>query len=222
MDTGNHAANPQPNPFVVFLDGIANTGSSGPPIGTVDIGESVGSYLFRVALPGIPKGMSFTQIGLKMAIGMLSCGILENSSSVFQMHVEQICPPGPFCISFSLPGEVDARMVTSTYLPGAILEVTVGKRQFPDTTPKMADRYGPESTWAKWGVMIVGPIQQKSPHPINSSFNIEKNKPKLLAETERIKPPSRQSSRSFDFYLRSRFSTGTLIGMSLCRRLSKI
>ncbi|KAI9201433.1 hypothetical protein LWI28_023482 [Acer negundo] len=91
MDTGNHAANPQPNPFVVFLDGIANTGSSGPPIGTVDIGESVGSYLFRVALPGIPKG------------------------------------------------EVDARMVTSTYLPGAILEVTVGKRQFPDTTPKMAE-----------------------------------------------------------------------------------
>ena len=65
-----------------------------------------------------------------------SCGILENSSSVFQMHVEQICPPGPFCISFSLPGEVDARMVTSTYLPGAILEVTVGKRQFPDTTPE--------------------------------------------------------------------------------------
>ncbi|KAK0577083.1 hypothetical protein LWI29_027621 [Acer saccharum] len=130
-----------------------------------------------------------------------SCGILENSSSVFQMHVEQICPPRPFCISFSFPGEVDAcmvmirvvhgqlhamhgrmvvRVVTSTYLPGAILEVTVGKRQFPDTTPKMAE----EQTKAA----------------------------SLLAETERIKPPSRQSSRSLDFYLWRRFSTGTLIG----------
>ncbi|KAK2660944.1 hypothetical protein Ddye_007477 [Dipteronia dyeriana] len=89
MDVGNRAARSQLNSFVV-LSGTANSGCIGPALGAFDIGESVGSYLFRVALPGVTKG------------------------------------------------EIDARMVTSTYLPGGILEVTVGKRVFPDTSPKMA------------------------------------------------------------------------------------
>ncbi|KAK3232050.1 hypothetical protein Dsin_003931 [Dipteronia sinensis] len=141
MDTGNRAADPQLNPLVVFLEGIANTGSNGPPIGTIDIGESVGSYLFRVALLGVSKDslvIGFGHNGDVNIKGVMppSYGILENSSSVFHVHAEQICPPGPFCNSFSLLCEVDARMVTSTYLLGAILEVTVGKRQFLDTTPE--------------------------------------------------------------------------------------
>ncbi|KAK0576630.1 hypothetical protein LWI29_020850 [Acer saccharum] len=141
MDAGNHDARPQPNPFVV-LDGTANSGCIGPAVGAFDIGESVSSYLFRVALPGVTKDGSVVGMernGHVCIKGVMpSSGILENSSSVFQMHVEQRCPTGPFKISFTLPGEIDARMVTSTYLPGGILEVTVGKRVFPDTTPKMA------------------------------------------------------------------------------------
>ncbi|KAK1553526.1 hypothetical protein Q3G72_000014 [Acer saccharum] len=105
---------------------------------------------------------------------MPSSGILENSSSVFQMHVEQICPTGPFKISFTLPGEIDARMVTSTYLPGGILEVTVGKRVFPDTTPKMAGTDFRDIDGVDFRILM--------------------------------------SSRSFDFYLRLRFSTRTLVG----------
>ncbi|TXG51881.1 hypothetical protein EZV62_021050 [Acer yangbiense] len=140
MDAGNHDARPQPNPFVV-LDGTANSGCIGPAVGAFDIGESVSSYLFRVALPGVTKDglvVGMERSGHVCIKGVMpSNGILEKSSSVFQMHVEQICPPGPFKISFTLPGEIDARIVTSTY-PSGILEVTVGKRVFPDTTPKMA------------------------------------------------------------------------------------
>ncbi|KAK3232048.1 hypothetical protein Dsin_003929 [Dipteronia sinensis] len=141
MGAGNRAARPQLNPFVV-LDGTANSGCIGPAVGAFDIGESVGSYLFRVALPGVTKDglvVGMERNGHVYIKGVMpSSGILKNSSSAFQMHVEQICPPGPFKISFTLPGEIDARMVTSTYLPGGILEMTVGKRIFHDTTPNLA------------------------------------------------------------------------------------
>ena len=46
--------NPQLKPSVVFT-GTAKEGSAGPPVGHVDIGESEGAYLFRVALPGVKK-----------------------------------------------------------------------------------------------------------------------------------------------------------------------
>ncbi|KAK0576968.1 hypothetical protein LWI29_026038 [Acer saccharum] len=49
-----------------------------------------------------------------------------------------MCPPGPFSISFSLPGQVDPRMFSSTYRPNGILEVIVRKRKFPYNTPEMA------------------------------------------------------------------------------------
>ena len=42
----------------VILTGTAKEGSSGPPIGLVDIGVSEGAYLFRVALPGVRKDRS--------------------------------------------------------------------------------------------------------------------------------------------------------------------
>lgn len=42
----------------VILTGTANEGSSGPPIGLVDIGVSEGAYLFRVAMPGVRKDPS--------------------------------------------------------------------------------------------------------------------------------------------------------------------
>ncbi|KAK4854347.1 hypothetical protein QYF36_022605 [Acer negundo] len=110
MDAGNRAAHPQLNPFVV-LDGTANSGCIGPAVGAFDI-------------DGLVVGMERNgHVCIKGV--MLGSGILENSSFVFQMHVEQICPPGPFKISFTLPGEIDARMVTSTYLSGAYFLIQV-------------------------------------------------------------------------------------------------
>ncbi|KAK1555355.1 hypothetical protein Q3G72_025263 [Acer saccharum] len=69
---------------------------------------------------------------------MANCVFLENSSIVFRMKLEKMCPPGPFSISFSLPGQVDPRMFSSTYQPNGILEVIVRKRKFPYNTPEMA------------------------------------------------------------------------------------
>ncbi|KAK3232047.1 hypothetical protein Dsin_003928 [Dipteronia sinensis] len=141
MDAGNRAAHPQLKPFVA-LDGTADTSCSGPPVGLVDIGVSDGAYLFRVALPGVQKGnlkLEIERDGKVHIKGvMANCVFLENSSTVFQMKVEKMCPPGPFSISFSLPGQVDPRMFSSTYRPDGILEVIVRKRKFPYNTPEMA------------------------------------------------------------------------------------
>ncbi|CAI9753334.1 unnamed protein product [Fraxinus pennsylvanica] len=38
--------------LAVSLNGTAKEGAIGPPLGLIDIGESEGGYLFRVALPG--------------------------------------------------------------------------------------------------------------------------------------------------------------------------
>lgn len=54
MEGQKFAGNPQLKPSVV-LTGTAKEGSAGPPVGLVDIGESEGAYLFRVALPGVKK-----------------------------------------------------------------------------------------------------------------------------------------------------------------------
>lgn len=65
-------------------------------------------------------------------------GVVKDSSSVFRMKVQQLCPPGPFTISFNLPGPVDPRLFSPTYRPDGILEVVVMKRKFPTIFPEMA------------------------------------------------------------------------------------
>ncbi|KAI9201686.1 hypothetical protein LWI28_027422 [Acer negundo] len=44
---------------------------------------------------------------------MANCVFLENSSTVFQMKLEKMCPLGPFSISFSLPGQVDPQKINT-------------------------------------------------------------------------------------------------------------
>lgn len=60
-------------------------------------------------------------------------GVPKDSSAVFQMKVQQLCPPGPFSISFNLPGPVDPRLSSPTFRPDGILEVVVMKRRTPPT-----------------------------------------------------------------------------------------
>ncbi|PON90513.1 Alpha-crystallin, subunit A [Trema orientale] len=134
MDGQKFADNPQLKPSVV-LTGTAKQGSAGPPVGLVDVGESDGAYLFRVALPGLRKD----QCKIKCEIQrdgrvhiegvMTGVGILKDSSAVYQMKVQQLCPPGPFTISFSLPGPVDPRLFSPSFRPDGILEVVVMKHR---------------------------------------------------------------------------------------------
>ncbi|KAL5780907.1 hypothetical protein ACOSQ2_011644 [Xanthoceras sorbifolium] len=136
MDAGNNGDHPRLKPPVV-LDGTANEGRAGPPIGIVDIGVSEDAYLFRVALPGIRKdphslSCDIERDGKVQIHGVVAdSGILENSSSVYQMSVQQLCPPGPFTVSFSLPGPVDPRLFKPTFRADGILEGVVIKFKFP-------------------------------------------------------------------------------------------
>ena len=55
---------------------------------------------------------------------------IEASSKPFKMIVQQICPPGPFTVSFNLPGSVDPRLCSLSFKP-VILEVVVLKFRMP-------------------------------------------------------------------------------------------
>lgn len=50
----------------------------------------------------------------------------SNVSHHFEMHTENLCPPGPFSVSFQLPGPVDPRGFRATFDNG-ILEAVVLK-----------------------------------------------------------------------------------------------
>lgn len=66
--------------------------------------------------------------------GVISrAGVLEDSSTVYQMKVQELCPSGPFTISFNLPGTVDPRLSLPTFRPDGILEVIVFKQRTPAT-----------------------------------------------------------------------------------------
>ena len=58
---------------------------------------------------------------------MTGVGPLKDSTTVYHMKVQQLCPPGPFSISFSLPGPVDPRLFSPSFRPDGILEVVVMK-----------------------------------------------------------------------------------------------
>ncbi|XP_023002579.1 increased DNA methylation 3-like [Cucurbita maxima] len=130
----------------VILTGTAKEGSSGPPIGLVDIGVSEGAYLFRVALPGVRKDRSKVKFEIKsdgrvhIEGVMTGPGLLKDSSAMYQMKVQQLCPPGSFTVSFKLPGPVDPRLSSPSFRPDGILEVVVMKSRAP---PTVADSLPP-------------------------------------------------------------------------------
>ncbi|KAJ8762150.1 hypothetical protein K2173_007303 [Erythroxylum novogranatense] len=122
----------------VVLTGTASEGTAGPPIGLVDTGISKDAYLFRIALPGIRRNESKLSCDVKVD-GTVNIkgqvvhdgGILKNSSREFQMKVQQLCPPGPFSISFKLPGPVDPRLFFAQFRDDGILEAVVYKSKLP-------------------------------------------------------------------------------------------
>lgn len=48
--------------------------------------------------------------------------LVEKYTQVFEMRSQNLCPPGPFCVSFKLPGPVDPQQFHGTFATDGILE----------------------------------------------------------------------------------------------------
>ncbi|CAK9178280.1 unnamed protein product [Ilex paraguariensis] len=118
----------------IVFTGTAGKGGTGPSIGAVDIGVSKSAYFFRVSLPGVKKdpGLFSCEIerdGKVHIVGVTSTGgrtVLKHSR-VFEIKFQQQCPPGPFTLSFSLPGSVDPRLLVPNFRSDGIFEAVVAK-----------------------------------------------------------------------------------------------
>ncbi|PSS19638.1 Alpha-crystallin domain-containing protein [Actinidia chinensis var. chinensis] len=120
----------------VGLKGSAAMGKVGPIIGLMDVGESDDAYLFRVSLPGVAtdrnKFSCNVEPGGKVVLkGVTSTGerIVRKHSQVFQMRTQNLSPPGPFSVSFGLPGPVDEQYFDGSFGVDGIFEGIVRKRQ---------------------------------------------------------------------------------------------
>ncbi|GFP87197.1 hypothetical protein PHJA_000863400 [Phtheirospermum japonicum] len=114
--------------------GTACSARTGPPVGAVDIGVSKSSYYFCIALPGVKKdpgdfSCTIQRDGKVCVQGVTSTGgkIVKKYSRVFEMKIQQQCPPGPFRLFFSLPGPVDPSLFESTFRSDGIFEAIVAK-----------------------------------------------------------------------------------------------
>ncbi|KAL3514891.1 hypothetical protein ACH5RR_027608 [Cinchona calisaya] len=122
---------------LVTLSGTAKNSAVGPPLGLVDIGVNDSAYLIRVALPGVRANKNQLKCNIQLNGRVHIEGVItesqfvRNSSKVFEMKVQQLCPPGPFTISFNLPGPVDPRLCSLSFRAGGILEVVVLKFRIP-------------------------------------------------------------------------------------------
>lgn len=122
---------------VVTGTGTANEGKVGPALGKVDIGASEKAYIFQVALPGVHSNLSDIKCGIrddgrvKVEGSVIGSGVPKGSSVVFEVKVQELCPPGRFSISFNLPGPVDPRLASLNLKEDGILEVIVMKYRIP-------------------------------------------------------------------------------------------
>ncbi|KAJ8538217.1 hypothetical protein K7X08_014757 [Anisodus acutangulus] len=106
----------------VILTGTACKGTTGPPVGVVDIGVSSSAYYFRIALPGVKKdpgefNCEIEKFGKVLIRGVTSTGgrTVSRYSRVFNMKIQQQCPSGAFTVSFSLPGPVDPTLFSPNF-----------------------------------------------------------------------------------------------------------
>ncbi|KAH6794227.1 hypothetical protein C2S52_004704 [Perilla frutescens var. hirtella] len=111
------------------LTGSAASGHLGPVLGLIDIGESEDSYLFRVSLPGVRRDAKDFSCEVESDGAVIIKGVtvtgeraVEKYSQLFEMRTQNLCPPGPFCISFKLPGPVDPQQFHGTFATDGILE----------------------------------------------------------------------------------------------------
>eukprot|EP00250_Pteridium_aquilinum_P013218 c21206_g3_i1 orf=117-1418(+) len=122
-------------PTIVYT-GTAAMRQGGPLFGAVDIGEAEDAYLFRAAFPGVKRdeGEFSCQVesdGKVVIKGITTTGELqiEKGSRVFNMHTQYLCPPGPFTVSFRLPGPVEPCDFPSTFGSDGMFEAVVLKQK---------------------------------------------------------------------------------------------
>ncbi|MCO5574495.1 hypothetical protein L7F22_028280 [Adiantum nelumboides] len=127
-------------PTVVYT-GTAAMRQSGPLFGAVDIGEAEDAYIFRAALPGVRRdegefSCHVESDGKVMIRGTTITGEtqIERGSRVFNMHTQFLCPPGPFTVSFRLPGPVEACEFPSTFGSDGMFEAVVMKQRMKSVT----------------------------------------------------------------------------------------
>ncbi|KAL9235053.1 hypothetical protein vseg_009853 [Gypsophila vaccaria] len=118
----------------VCLGGSAAVGSFGPLVGKVNIGEDADSYLFRVAIPGVAREEFTCDVapdGNILIKGVTTTGekIVYKHSMKFEMLTQNLCPPGPFSISFKLPGPVDSQRFTAHFGIDGTFEGLVKKKK---------------------------------------------------------------------------------------------
>ncbi|KAL5747920.1 hypothetical protein ACOSQ2_025217 [Xanthoceras sorbifolium] len=132
---GNPADLPEMKPSV-FVVGSAKEACNVPSIGVVDIGVSEDAYLFRVALPGIRNDQSTFKCDIEFDGKVCIHGVVTKSAmqqyfpAGHQMKIQQLCQPGPFSISFTLPGPVNPHLTDLDFRPDGILEVVVIKYKY--------------------------------------------------------------------------------------------
>ncbi|KAF5955836.1 hypothetical protein HYC85_008692 [Camellia sinensis] len=107
----------------VVLTGTANEQRVGHSFGSVEIGRSESAYIFRVALPGVRRNscnVKYTiqpngKVHVEGLVGNVA--MLMDMPNPFEMKVEQLCPSGPFHVTFDLPGPVDPRLCSPNFRP---------------------------------------------------------------------------------------------------------
>lgn len=120
------------------VTGSAAKGQVGSGIGLMDIDESEDSYLFRVALPGVKREnrafrCEVESDGRVVIKGETTTGEkrVYRHSQTFIMQTQNLCPSGPFSVSFQLPGPVDPQRFSGSFGSDAILEGVVIKQKYP-------------------------------------------------------------------------------------------
>lgn len=120
---------------VVILTGSAALGKMGPMVGSVDIGESKDEYIFRVSLPGVFTDRyqfkwGITPNGKVVIKGVTTTGegIVRKFSEVFEMQTQNLCPPGEFQVSFTLPGPIDHQKFSGSFFHDGILLGKINKK----------------------------------------------------------------------------------------------
>lgn len=118
----------------IVLGGTACRGGNGPSVGAVDIGIGKLAYYFRIALPGVKKdpgefSCEIERDGKVHVRGVTTTGeqYVCRCSRIYEMKFQQQCLPGPFTVSFCLPGPVDPRLFSPNFRSDGIFEGVVFK-----------------------------------------------------------------------------------------------
>lgn len=123
----------------VALTGSAALGKIGYTVGLIDIAESDDSYFFRVSLPGVSRdekdfNCEIEPDGKIMIRGNTITGekTICRHNQVFKMITHNMCPPGPFTLSFQLPGPVSCDDFNGNFASDGVLEGLVKKLYYED------------------------------------------------------------------------------------------